>query len=220
MVRTEYEAVHTEYIPPSGILPPWHKRVRTCLYNVWQYYSASADRHTIVHQLTDMVHTFLEMYRHVCTCLYISQIVYVYTCPYMVRTWYVHSEVWTCTYIVQTCMYMCYDVYTRMMYIRDSNDINMYIQCTNVYMQSLCSWCSVYRWLHTDHECTYIVEECMYTDISFRLQLFDSPCWLACRLGLAAVWSQLFKFKHMSLISSSLRTLFSLPPHATCLPLP
>ena len=36
--------------------------------------------------------------------------------------------------------------------------------------------------------CTDIVELCMYTDISFWLQLFYLPCRLACRLRLAAAW--------------------------------
>ena len=56
-----------------------------------------------------------------------------------------------------------------------------------------------------------MVELCMYTDVSFWLQLFDSPCQLACRLGLAAAWS-LFKFKHTSLIGISLKPYASYYP--------
>ncbi len=56
-----------------------------------------------------------------------------------------------------------------------------------------------------------MVELCRYTDVSFWLQLFDSPGWLACRLGLAAAWS-LFKFKHTSLIGISLRPYASYYP--------
>ena len=36
-----------------------------------------------------------------------------YTCMYMVRTWYVRAVVQTCTYIVQTCMYMFMHLCTR-----------------------------------------------------------------------------------------------------------
>jgi hypothetical protein len=35
-------------------------------------------------------------------------------------------------------------------------------------------------------KCTDIAEPGTYIDISFEIQLFDSPGWLACWLGLAA----------------------------------
>jgi hypothetical protein len=60
-------------------------------------------------------------------------------------------------------------------------------------------------------KCTDMVELCTYMDVSFWLQLFYSPCQLACRLGLAAAWS-LFKFKHTSLIGISLRPYSSFYP--------
>jgi hypothetical protein len=71
------------------------------------------------------------------------------------------------------------------------------VQCTDAYIHFM--------------KCTDMVELCTYTDVSFWLQLFDSPCRLACRLGLAAAWS-LFKFKHTSLISISLRPYASYYP--------
>ena len=71
------------------------------------------------------------------------------------------------------------------------------MQCTDGYVHYL--------------RCTDIVELCTYTDVFFWFQLFDLPCWLACRLGLAAAWS-LFKFKHTSLIGISLRPYASYYP--------
>ncbi len=72
-----------------------------------------------------------------------------------VCTWYVHGmyiqvqrykrvSSW-CTSLrrVCTCIYIC---------IRVLNHINMYIQCTNLYIKGLCCWCLVYRWLHTFHQ--------------------------------------------------------------------
>ena len=47
------------------------------------------------------------------------------------------------------------------------------VQCTDGYIDLM--------------KCTDIIELSMYTDVSFWLQLFDSPSWLACRQGLAAV---------------------------------
>ncbi len=81
--------------------------------HVWTIYVQCLDNAS-VQQLTDMVYTTIEKHdKHVHTChpshrmyygMYIS--VNVYTCMYMVCTWYVQVVVWTCTYIVQTCMYM------------------------------------------------------------------------------------------------------------------
>ena len=95
---------------------------------------------------------------------------------------YKFCNIQTCTYNVQTCICrVC---------VAD-------VQCTDGYVQIM--------------KCTYIIEQCTYTDISFWMQLFDSPGWLACRLGLAAAWS-LFKFKHTSLIGISLRPYTSYNP--------
>ena len=55
------------------------------------------------------------------------------------------------------------------------------LQCTDSYIHFM-------NCTDSDEPCTYIVQLCTYTDISFRLQLFDSPGWLACWLGLAAAW--------------------------------
>ena len=64
----------------------------------------------------------------------------------------------------------------------------MYIQYTTLYME-----CYVAHVQCTDGyihfmKCTDIVEMCTYIDVSFWMQLFDSPGGLACRLGLAAAW--------------------------------
>ena len=88
-------------------------------------------------------------------------------------------------YIVQTCMYMYVQTCICRVCAAD-------VQCTDGYIHFM--------------KCTDIVELGTYTDVSFWLQLFDLPGQLACRLGLAAAWSQdLFKFKHTSLIGISLR---------------
>jgi hypothetical protein len=43
------------------------------------------------------------------------------------------------------------------------------VPCTDGYIQIM--------------KCTDIIELCMYTDVSVWFQLFNLPCWLACRLG-------------------------------------
>ncbi len=72
-------------------------------------------------------------------------------------------------YIVQTCMHMF------KFYVRVLNQVNMYIQCTNLFIK----YC-VARVQCTDRDihfmkCTDIAELGMYIDISFLLQL----AWLA-----------------------------------------
>ncbi len=79
-----------------------------------------------------------------------------------------------CMYIVQTCM------------VSVLNHINMYIQCTNLYIE-----CCVAHVQCTDGyinfmKCTDIAEQGTHNDISFWMQHFYLPGWLACRLGLAA----------------------------------
>ena len=127
-----------------------------------------------VHVYTIMI---LKKYKRVCT-LYVHGMYnerYKHVCTLFRRVFTLFRRV-------------CTSINT---YIRVLNHINMYIQCTNLYMQVLCSWCSVYRWLHTFHEpyrhrWTVYVHCCT----SFWLQLFDFSGWLAChgRLGLAAAW--------------------------------
>ena len=59
----------------------------------------------------------------------------------------------TCTYNAQTCICpVCADN----------------VQCTDGYIHFM-------NCTDSDEPCTYIVQLCTYTDISFRLQLFDSP---------------------------------------------
>ena len=100
----------------------------------------------------------------------------------------------TCKYIVQTCMYMYKHVYTRFesykhvhtmykpVYASNSSKFCVAdVPCTDGYIHFM-------NCTDIDEQCTYIVQLCTYTDISFRLQLFYSPGWLACWLGLAAAW--------------------------------
>ena len=103
-----------------------------------------------------------------------------------VYTWYVHGMYnegykHVCTWFrhVCTCLYI---------YIQVLHHTNMYIyvyagnvQCTDGYIHFM-------NCTDSDVPCTYIVQLCTYTDISFRLQLFDLPGWLACLMGLAAAW--------------------------------
>jgi hypothetical protein len=58
---------------------------------------------------------------------------------------------------------------------------NLYIECYVAHVQ--CT--DGYRHFM---KCTDIAEPGTYIDISFWLQLFYSPSWLAYRLGLAAAW--------------------------------
>ena len=71
--------------------------------------------------------------------------------------------------MVQTCMYMFIHLHTSIASYKHVH--TKYMNCTDI-----------------DEQCTYIVQLCTYIDISFQLQLFDSPGWLACWLGLAAAW--------------------------------
>jgi hypothetical protein len=101
-------------------------------------------------------HTFLKKYKLVCI-------------------WYVHGMYiqrykHVRTYFRRACL--C--IY---MYICVLNHINMYIQCTNLYIlvcvaDIQCQCTDGY--IHF-MKCSGIVEVCTYTDISFWLQLFFSP---------------------------------------------
>jgi hypothetical protein len=64
----------------SGILPTWHKRVHTCLNDVYDMYVLCYST-CISYTWFRHVHTFLEMYRHVYTFLKM----YKHVC-----TWYIH----------------------------------------------------------------------------------------------------------------------------------
>jgi hypothetical protein len=88
---------------------------------------------------------------------------------YMVHTWYVHSGLSKCMYIVQTCIYMYIHVYTRSESYEHVHTMYKYVyaicvddvSCTDGYIHFM--------------KCTDIIELCTYTDISFRLQLFIRP---------------------------------------------
>ena len=135
----------------------------------------------------------------------------------MVYTWtYILMYKHVCTLFrpVCTCLYK---------YIRVSTYIDMYIRCTNMYIhvcylfcvyihvcQSMYSWCSEYRWLHTVYQMyrhcwTVYVHWCIPLGTAFW---FGSGC---CQV------SHLFKFKHTSLISISLS---GLPLSTPCPRLP
>ena len=47
-------------------------------------------------------------------------------------------------------------------------------------------------------KCTDITELCTYTDVSFWVQLFDSPGWLACRLGLPVAAARCHAYSNSS----------------------
>jgi hypothetical protein len=57
-----------------------------------------------------------ESYRRVCTFpyLFIHVCTFLDTRLYIVHTWYIHLEVSTRLYMVQTCMYMYIQLYTRL----------------------------------------------------------------------------------------------------------
>jgi hypothetical protein len=66
-------------------------------------------------------------------------------------------------------------------------------------------------------KCTNIIEQCMYTAVSFWSSFLICPAgsaWLACRQGLAAARCHLFKFKHTSLIGINLSHLLLSTPGA------
>jgi hypothetical protein len=115
--------------PSSGILPTWYKHVHTCLYHVCTCYIQCYSTY------------------HAQTCMYISR--NVYTCMYMVctrlnnhehvYTWSVHGMYnrgykHVCTLFRRVCHGTCLYIYIHVL-----NLINLYIQCTNMFMQGLCS---------------------------------------------------------------------------------
>ncbi len=65
--------------------------------------------------------------------------------------------------------------------------------------------------------CTDIVEQCTYNDISFRLQLFYSAGRLAYRLGLAAAWHHAYS-SSSTLVQSASALAPSILPTTPALP--
>ncbi len=134
-----------------------------------------------IHHDSD-VYTFLQMYIHVTVCTWYVQGMYIPR----------YKRVCQCTLFrrasVCTCLYY---------YVRVLNHINMYIQLecsTNPYIECCVAHVTVQctdGYIHF-MKCTDILvaEPGTYIDVSFWMQLFDSPGWLAChgRLGLAAAW--------------------------------
>ncbi len=68
-------------------------------------------------------------------------------------------------YIPCTYMSVTYFLFTYMYVKVCTADV----QCTGDYVQFI--------------KCTDTVERCMYSDVSFYLQIFYLPCWLACMQG-------------------------------------
>ncbi len=118
------------------------------------------------------------MYIHFCRCIY--NIIHV-------CTWYVHGmyKQWfkrVRTSFRRVCTCLC-------IYVHVLNHANMYIQCTNLYIKGLCSWCWVYRRLHTfrkmyRHRWTVYVH--WYILLAVAVWFTRLAGWLACRLELAA----------------------------------
>ncbi len=106
---------------------------------------------------------------------------YIHVCTWYVHGMYIPGYKRVCTSFRHVCTCLYY-------YVRILNHINMYIQCTNLYIV-----CCVAHVQCTDGyihfmKCADIAEPGTYIDISFWVQLFYSPGWLACWLGLAAAW--------------------------------
>ncbi len=100
---------------------------------------------------------------------------YIHVCTWYVHGMYMPGYKRVCTLFRHVCTCIYY-------YVRILNHTNMYIQCTNLYIV-----CCVAHVQCTDGyihfmKCTDIAETGTYLDISFRVQLFYSPGWLACWL--------------------------------------
>ncbi len=131
------------------------------------------------------------MYIHIWKCIDMSIHFWKLECINM----YVHGIYMVIHLKVSTC---CSDVYVHVYTRLYSTHINMYIPMKGYHVHnSICMfdtyflftymyvkvswftadawWCSVYRCLHTLHECTDIIELCTYTGVSFWFQLFFCP---------------------------------------------
>ena len=95
-------------------------------------------------------------------------------------------------YIVQTCIYMFIQVYTCFNFYKHVHTCTYmsvtYFLFTYLYVKVCTADVHCTEGYIHFMKCTDIVETCTYIDVSFWMQLFDSPGWLACRLGLAAAW--------------------------------
>ncbi len=127
----------------------------------------------------------------------------VQTCTYISRKWYtcmcMFIHLWKRINASVSGMYMVCTFRAINMCVHRSNlylhvNTSIYTQCHCTYNVQTCT-CTVCvaDVLYADGyinfmKCTIIADLCMFTDISFWLQLFHSPCQLACRLGLAAAW--------------------------------
>jgi hypothetical protein len=139
--------------------------------------------------------TYILMYKHVCTlfrrvCTCLYK--YMRVSTYIKCTYHVH----TCTYMSVTCFLFTY------MYVKVCTAD---VLCTDGYIHFI--------------QCTDIVEQCIFTDVSFGSSFFICPAgWPVGRVtpGCCQV-SCLFKFKHTSLMGISLS---SLPLSTQCPHLP
>ena len=105
--------------------------------------------------------------------MYVQCMYMVHTCLYIWR--YKH----VCTSFRRVCT--CFDNYKHILLF-----INMYIPCLNLYIPVCTADVGCTDGYVHYMKCTDILELCTYTDVPFWFQLFDLPCWLACRQGLAA----------------------------------
>ena len=101
-------------------------------------------------------------------------------CMYMVHTWlYISRYKHVCTSFRRVCT--CFDMYKHILLF-----INTYIPCLNLYIPVCTADVRDTDGYVHYMKCTYTLQQCTCTVILFWFQLFELPCWLACRLRLAA----------------------------------
>ena len=113
---------------------------------------------------------------------------------------YVHIVVQTCMYITQTCMCIFILLCTSWHIL---NHIDMCIQCTTLFMECCAAHVQCTDGYIHFMKCADTAETCTYIDVSFWMLLFYLPCWLACRLGLAAAWCHAYSSSSSRVQSAS-----------------
>ncbi len=106
---------------------------------------------------------------------------------------------------VYTSMYVCWLIKHVHTMFKPVHECLLHISylhtCVARYVQLQCTDGYILHFM----KCTYIIELCMYTNISLWFQLFVLPGWMACRQGLAAAKCHSYaSSKHTSFISISL----------------
>ena len=192
LASRKWQGAHLESLPP-GI---------NMYVHVWTMYVHASDNASVC-TLLRHVYTNHEMYIHVYTW---------YVQKWKIINMYVHGMYMVCT-MKATNMYVhCSDMYAHVCTF--TYKVCMIQTCTYKVQTCIYMQCSVYRWLHTFHElyrqrCTvYIHRSTVYVHwyiLSAAAFLFARLAGLLAGTGCCLV-SHLFKFKHTSLISISLRT--------------